>query len=145
MKAEIKDKSLAKAVLIVLLVFLCYLFYVFIPIWLHAMSNSEGTAKVISLSEKELVYSYYNSYKNEEIKLKRDINKVSYFQKLKEEDEFRIRYSKALSGYVIFIGIDETTPISMTLIVICLTLISIWLYILVLKEKISLKTLLGIK
>lgn len=145
MKAEIKDKSLAKAVLIVLLVFLCYLFYVFIPIWLHAMSNSEGTAKVISLSEKELVYSYYNSYKNEEIKLKRDINKVSYFQKLKEADEFRIRYSKAFSGYVIFIGIDETTPISMTLIVICLTLISIWLYILVLKEKISLKTLLGIK
>ncbi len=145
MKTGIKDKSLAKAVLIVLLAFLCYLFYVFIPIWLYAVANSEGTAKVISLSEKELVYSYYNSYKDEEIKLKRDINKVSYFQKLKEADEFRIRYSKAFSGYVIFVGIDKTTPISMTLIVTCLTLISIWLYILVLKGKISLKTLLGIK
>ena len=143
MKTGIKDKSLAKVVLIVLLVFLCYLFYVFIPIWLYAVANSEGTAKVISLSEKELVYSYYNSYKDEEIKLKRNIDKVSYFQKLKEADELRIRYSKPFSGYVVFVGIDKTTPVFMTLIVTFLTLISIWLYVLVLKGRISLKTLLG--
>lgn len=144
MKAGIKDKSLAKGILMVLLVFLGYLFYVFIPIWIYAIANSEGTAKVISLSENEIIYSYYNVYKGKEIKLRRDIDKTSYLKKIHETVEFKIRYSKSLSGYVIFIGIDRQTPISMTLFITCLTLISIWLYILVIKGRISLKTLFGI-
>jgi len=140
----INDKSLAKAVLLVLLGFLGYLFYVFIPIWSYSLSNLEGTAKVISLSQSKLEYSYYNVSKNKVIKLKRELDKTTYFNKIKEADEFRIQYSKSFSGYVVSIGIDNQTPVFLTLIVICLTLIAIWLYVLVLKGRISLKTLLGI-
>ena len=145
MKSTTKEKTLAKAVLVVLLVFLGYLFYIFTPIWLFSVANSNGTAKVISFTDSKIEYSYFNDYKKEEIKLKRKIRKVSYLNKIKNADELEIKYSKYLSNHVIFVGVDNQTPIFLTLVIMCMTIITIWLYLLVLKGKLSLKTLLGVR
>ncbi len=136
---------LAKVVFLTLLVFLGYLIYIFIPIWSFSLSNTSGVAKVVSLTDNTLVYSYYNEFKQEEIKLERAVRNKTDLQKIEVGVKFEIEYSNFSPNYVFFVDVDSQTPIYLTLIVLCLTLISIWLYILVLKGRISLKVLLGVR
>lgn len=145
MKNDNKDKRLAKIILFTLVVFLGYLLYVFIPMWAFSLSKSNGEAKIISVSNNTIVYKYFNNYKQKTIELRRKSNKKIYIDRIRKYDTVKIKYSKIFPGYVVFTGIDKRTPIYLTVITVCLTLTAIWLYILVLKDKLSLRSLLGMK
>lgn len=142
---DIKDKRLASFILYGLLIFLGYLIYVFSPVWAMSFFRTEGVAYVETISNDEyIIYKYFNKYKNTEIKLKREIDNSNYWDAIKEEDKLKMEYPKYFPNHVVFESVDTSTSLVFTLIVFVLTLLSIWLYWLVIKGKISIKTLLGI-
>jgi hypothetical protein len=139
------DKNLAWIVLTILIGFLIYLTFVFTPGWLWHFEHSQGKATIQSVDTEKrfFVYSYFNVYKSDTVESKRKVDKVGDLGGISVNEVLPITYSKFQSGYVRFESIDSKPMLFLTASVYVLVIIGILLYIAVLRNKISLETLVG--
>ena len=141
-----KDKKIAILVLAVLATFEIYLFYISLPNFLLTVSPKNGLAKIIEIHDDDnapyFQYNYYNEFDDSSYQFKRKVKTNLILDKLKEMPTINITYANYFPGNVKFENIDRPPSIFLPIIAMILVFFGIYLYVLVLKDKILLSAII---
>lgn len=138
------DIYVVKVVLVIAIVLLVFQFYLFIPLWGYKIANIETVAKITTLSQDKLAYSYFDRVKKIEITRTRKIIKRDY-DKLILCKNLRIKYSEFMADYVVVLDIEKEPGIVFSFLAILVVLVSIKRHIFALRGRMTVKELYGLR
>lgn len=144
-----RDKFIALLMLVSMIALVVYQSTFFISGWAYHLDNKIGRAEVTKKYEKDgsrfIEYIYYNEYVKDSVRNVREVTNLKHWEKYISHQKFEISYAKYFSSRVIFESIDKEPLFLTRVFFFIVELFAIWLVIRVLRDKISLSTLAGVR
>lgn len=144
-----KDNVIAVLILIPMIALVVYQSTIFIPGWAYHLANKSGSAEIKDKYEEEgkkfIEYTYYNEYLRENVINTRKIANIKHWEQYIPHKRFKISYARYFPTLVIFESIDKEPLFLLRVFFYVIELIVIGLVVGVLRDKISLQTLAGVR